>query len=382
MVLRWLNVPLTKSELLDGANAWAEKQGYGLVTEAAFLKWVKEKLIPNPTPRGQGYGKGKAEDWSCIAYYRVLKIIRYKANGINHYRDQRLALWFYGCDIDDLEIRKDLNSFYKANSISMHRQIGHALSQPSSNKKSVPKKVEKAITKILKLDDLMNFTFLYGFDFGFVNQVIHILKSFMYTMVNPNYQGLSEIINLVINDLPENNVKNILIDDLKISIPSLRGLATDIEQYENISQIDINNVSMQNLINIRDFVNIVENTSKELLKLIPKAFELENIRLPRAIRNMVKRFLKEDLNDLINFNIQDKIQLFIILLRRSVINGNNGEPYRQLAELRLDLILRWMNINNFKIVNDYCEDELLASLKSCHLPEETINIFLEGKIDE
>lgn len=97
------------------ANQWAEKQGFKPVSEASLLEWRKEGLVPPPSPHGLGRGMGKAEDWSWLAYRRVLKIIRMRSRGIIHRRDQRLILWFEGNHLSLDLIREDLERTWEAN---------------------------------------------------------------------------------------------------------------------------------------------------------------------------------------------------------------------------------------------------------------------------
>lgn len=104
-------------------NRWAAKKSLHPINRWTILDWRREGLVPGPSPRGRGRGHGKAECWSQVAYWRILKLTRLRAAGWKRRQDQRLRLWLFGADLDPELIRDDFRRLVSTSTNEMRRRL-------------------------------------------------------------------------------------------------------------------------------------------------------------------------------------------------------------------------------------------------------------------
>jgi hypothetical protein len=348
-----------KEILLERANRWAAKHGYEPVTEASLLEWKKEGLIPNPKPVGRGRGRGKAEEWTSLAYHRVLQILRLRANGIIHRRDQRLILWLAGNDIRPDFIRKDLAKIWGAGLKKTGRETGIEFrAEPKPSDKKIKELLPPHLTEdiLIKLG-LGKFSsiFLEVLEPAFLSREFQgIIKDIIYTYFDPDYQGLKKTIAKMIRELPDDSSeRNIAEEELVYGVGAISGIIA--EEFYNPVLEALETSSDELLLNIRDFILIWNSLWKAGFRLFkaalsydPKTFlGLTGFMLKPLIENVFSLF--ENIDFLTTPS--DKLALFGLLLRRTVIRENNGEAFRKIVELRIDKVIRWM-ADNFEIFAD------------------------------
>lgn len=97
-----------KEQLSERAAIWAARNGLSGVSVATLLKWKEAGLVPRPTVRALGRGRGSAAGWDWRVYRRILKILLLRRQGIRRREAMRLALWLEGCEFDLSCVRDDL----------------------------------------------------------------------------------------------------------------------------------------------------------------------------------------------------------------------------------------------------------------------------------
>lgn len=365
-------MPWTKYEILERANRWATKKKYMPLTEASLMEWKKEKIVPNPIPRGRGKGKGKAADWSCIAYYRILRIMQMRESGIIHRRDQRLILWFEGANIPIDKIRDDIIKTWEASLKKIHRQNRTGLYENLSenDKSSIPQKAADAILSMLKrgnyppaLIDIVQNKIA-------IEDTLKLITSCIYASLNPDYTGLSDSLNKLMEYIPTSIDKDIIQEEMPININILSGIAANVEQYdiELLNQLKKICISDENLCNIRDSIIHLMECTWVLKKVIPQLISVLPFLNTYPLNLMIGEFTK------CKFELEDKFNFFIILLKRSDIRKNEGVPILQLAFI-FEMILKWISTVDFKSTVNL--DELVSLLSAYILNEKAVIQRLE-----
>jgi hypothetical protein len=357
----------SKDILLERANHWADKHGYGSVTVDSLLKWRKEGFIPKPKPVGRGWGKGKAEEWSCVAYRRILEILRFKAKGITHRRDQRLILWLAGNDIRMDLIRGDLVKIWETSIKRVGREIGADLwgIAPASE---IPRKAKKKISKLFPTPSLESLLKPFGLNrlsLTLIGQLEstsetleadEMLKGLVYAFINPDYKGVQTKVIEKFNGLTDNTPeKDVAQKELIVDIGVLSGMVSNPEEFYNPILAALEKAPDPLLLNIRDFIIVWNGLWLAVWKLSKSALEYD----PKAFLGhfgfMLKPLIGHVLNMLMDMQLiqtpSDKLFIFGFLLRRAVIMGNEANGLKKIADLRLDKVIDWM-ADNFEMFAD------------------------------
>lgn len=99
---------IDRDSLEARANAFSVPR-YGVrVTDRALRDWVEDGLVPGPTGRGRGKKRGKAQDWTPLAYRRVLQTCRLIQRGVTRRSAQIVTLWLGGADFPHERVRDAL----------------------------------------------------------------------------------------------------------------------------------------------------------------------------------------------------------------------------------------------------------------------------------
>lgn len=112
----------TSADLLTRANNYLRARSRPELTGPTLRKWVRAGLVPPPTRRGRGQGRGAAQDWSALAYRRVLQAAAVRDMGMVRHDEQRLALWLGGGAYSLGSIRSDLATVYARQIAEANRQ--------------------------------------------------------------------------------------------------------------------------------------------------------------------------------------------------------------------------------------------------------------------
>ena len=99
----------SKEALAARASQWSRARGWGQVSVPTLLKWKEAGLLPRPTVKSLGRGRGSTSGWPWTCYRRILTVLTLRARGLDRVRDIRLALWLDGGDIPLHLIRADLH---------------------------------------------------------------------------------------------------------------------------------------------------------------------------------------------------------------------------------------------------------------------------------
>lgn len=99
--------------LVRRAKAFALSRYRQEVTPRMVRDWVDEGLVPGPMRHGRGRGAGTRQDWSPLAYRRVLQLSRLKQQGVTRRAAQQLALWFSTADFTYEKVHQLLISEYQ-----------------------------------------------------------------------------------------------------------------------------------------------------------------------------------------------------------------------------------------------------------------------------
>ncbi len=116
--------PWTKESLLVRGNRYLARRGNTLVTAPTLNKWVSAGLIPPPVRRARGYRRGAAQDWSALAYRRMLQVAQLREQGCTRHDEQLLALWLGGARYPIHLIRPALRRVY-ARQIAAANHLAH-----------------------------------------------------------------------------------------------------------------------------------------------------------------------------------------------------------------------------------------------------------------
>ena len=84
---------------------WADATCGIQVTDRMVRDWCDEKLLPGPTRRGLGRGKGFRVAWDSLAYRRACRICRFKKQGATRFDEFRVLLWMSGEYVNIKELR-------------------------------------------------------------------------------------------------------------------------------------------------------------------------------------------------------------------------------------------------------------------------------------